>query len=118
MLKVRLKETYPNQFWNSGNGVTIAKEDRIGVLVDEDNIIINNAFKSGILEVVEEPAEELKIIRDEPSKETIKEIVNEENSKELQERLKKVREKSTMKPAVVDMGGEGSVSGKSKNKKD
>jgi hypothetical protein len=89
MIRVRLTEDYPNWYWNSGNGVTVNKENRAGVLVDEDNKMVRLALDQGFLELVTE--EELmrvnasKIITDIPSTEkSIKEVVTPENTEQLE----------------------------------
>lgn len=94
MLRVKLHEKYPNQFWNSGNGVTIHRNQKEGVLIDENNAAVALAIEHNILEVI--PGEESlkEIITDTPSKQTIKEVVGKKNQSEIQEALKKANTES------------------------
>jgi len=92
MIKVRLVEKYPGFYWDSGTGVTIKKENREGIFVDENNVIIRNTINMGILEVVQETEEELNIIQDTPQKETIKEIVGPKVSKKNKETIKVLKQ--------------------------
>jgi hypothetical protein len=82
MLKVRLRESYPNQFWNSGDGFTIAKSDRVGKIANENNYVIKNALTQGILEVVDQ--EEV-IIDAAPV--GIKEVVTKKNRESIKKAL-------------------------------
>ena len=52
MIRVRLIESYNNWYWNSATGVTIKKEDRIGIEVDENDRMVRMALDQGFLEVV------------------------------------------------------------------
>jgi hypothetical protein len=85
MLRVRLKESYPNQFWNSGHGVTLAKADRVGKLVDESNYIIKAAITQGFLEIV---AEDTLNIIDDRAPVGIKEVVSPRNTVKIKEALR------------------------------
>jgi TusA-related sulfurtransferase len=90
MVRVRLTENYSNWYWDSGNGVTLRKDDRVGVEVTSNNKLIELALDGGILEVVtdEELAKQQhaeKIISDIPdTSKTIKEVVSQENTKQLE----------------------------------
>lgn len=105
-LKVRVKDTYPNQFWNSGTGLTLRRDDRVGQEWREDDPVVFNALKMNILELA--PAEQdLKLIRDTPSKENVmKEVVGEQSSTELRKTVKRMKEKQTMKPVIVGADSE------------
>lgn len=100
MLRVRIKENYQNQFWNSGTGFTIAKNDRAGRMANEDDNVIKTALEHGIIEVVPD-GDELNIIVDSPPK-GLKEVVGKESSAELRERLAETKKKSVMKPVEVN----------------
>jgi len=52
MIRVRLIEEYQNWYWNSATGITIKKEDRVGVEVDENNEMVRLALNQGFLEMV------------------------------------------------------------------
>lgn len=85
-MKVRIREAYHGWYWDSSNGVTIHKDNRLGEDVNIDNPAVNFALKQGILEIVteeaikEEKAKAEKIINDVPTlKETIKEVVTPNN---------------------------------------
>ena len=111
MIRVRLCETYNNWYWDSGNGVTLRKDDREGQEVNEDNHIVRLALDQGFLEVVteeelnkvreslkmkeeeekkeenkEEKVEKVKeqIMTDSPPKATIKEVVTPDNTKQME----------------------------------
>lgn len=98
MIRVRLVEEYQNWYWNSATGFTIRKDNREGIMMNEDDNQVRLALDQGILEIVtDETLKELreqkeedkpKIITDIPTKETIKEVVTEENTKNM-EKLKK-----------------------------
>ncbi len=100
MLRVRLAESYPNWYWNSGSGVTLLKENREGIEVNEDDRMIRIALEQGFLEVVSDeelkkvkaenkPKDESKIITDTPQNpKIIKEIVTPQNTEEI----KKIKE--------------------------
>jgi len=89
-MRVRLSEKYSNWYWDSGNGITLRKDDRVGVEVSPGNKLVELALDGGILEVVtdEELARvsgEPKIITDVPdTSKAIKEIVTPENTKQLE----------------------------------
>lgn len=88
MLKVKLHESYPNKFWNSGVGITISKGEEVSV--DENNPIIYHALQTNILEVAEK--DDLQIINDIPTKDTIKEVVSDSNTKHLKSTFNKMKE--------------------------
>ena len=83
MIKVRLHTDYPNWFWNSATGVTIRKDNREGVFVNESDSMISLALKQGILEVLPDS----EVITDSIPKNTIKEIVTPTSKAEVKEVL-------------------------------
>jgi len=94
MIRVRLVEDYSNWYWNSATGFTIRKDNREGVMVNEDDNQVRLALDQGILELVTDDTlkklktEKKKIISDIPKKQTMKEIITEENTKNM-EKIKK-----------------------------
>lgn len=119
-IRVRIIESYNGWYWNSGNGVTINKENREGILVNPGNKYVDMALDHGILEIVttkelkrviaaapkdpepapakeakpakEEPKVKESIITDTPdTSKAIKEVVTPENNKKLE----KIKEEAT-----------------------
>ena len=99
-MKVKLKESYAQQYWDSANGVTLSKGEIIEV--DENNQIVRHALDSGILEVVVEKKDELNIISDVPNKKTISEVITPSKVKSNKEAILEAKEKpetnATIKP--------------------
>ena len=106
MIRVRLVENYTNWYWNSMSGVTIRKDNREGVMANEDDPQIKSALDQGILELVTDSAlKEIKekvkeektvekkevIITDAPAEDTIKEVVSKENTKKMEKLKKKAK---------------------------
>ena len=100
-MRVRLSETYPNWYWNSGSGVTIKKEDREGIEADENDRMVKIALEQGFLEIVT-PEElekvraekkESKIMTDVPdTKKSMKEVVTMENTEKMNEVKEEIKE--------------------------
>lgn len=102
MLKVKLREEYQQEYWDSANGVTIPRfeQDRKTLAVrevDEENQFVRHALDSGILEVVNEEKDKLNIINDTPTKDTIKEIVTPKAVEENKATLEKIKTESAKK---------------------
>ena len=102
MIKVKLRETYKQKYWDSANGVTVVQGQIVHV--NEDNPIVRHALNTGILEVVTDESDELKIISDVPLKETIKEIVTLNATEENRKVIKTLKERTDAahKPATQD----------------
>lgn len=66
MLKVRICESYPNWYWNSMTGVTLRKDNREGIEIDEENEDVKMALEQGILEIIPENEE---VKKEEPTPE-------------------------------------------------
>jgi len=100
MLRIRLCEDYKNWYWDSGVGHTLTKENREGMIIDENNNIVRMALESGFLELVTD--EELKRVKEENTKKeqvkpepakiitdvpktenTIKEVVSPQNTEQI-----------------------------------
>lgn len=82
-MRVRICDSYTNWYFNSGNGITLTKENREGVECNDNNPAIILGLQHGILELVKDEdlkqikneIEAKKIVTDSVPKDTIKEVV-------------------------------------------
>jgi hypothetical protein len=104
MLKLQLRKSYQQSFWDSSNGVTIARGEVVEA--DENNWVVKHALETGILEVVSDKSDELNIITDVPQQKTISEVVTADkiksNKEAIDEAKKKVKDVANTKPADKD----------------
>ena len=82
MMKVRLAANYKQMYWDSANGVTIARGEE--QVVDEYNPIVRHALQTGILEVIDVNAHP-NIIADKIPNSTFREVVTKENNQRMDE---------------------------------
>ena len=90
MIKVKLKESYRQNYWDSSTGVTVPRGEIVEV--DEDNFIVRHALDNGILQVVVSKQDELNIISDLPPNDTISEVFTADKIKSNREVVGRLKE--------------------------